>query len=456
MQPLLRELLDLGLVDVGDNDAWYDFLDKASDKLAQHFLKNPAKAIPAILVAMDEDAGQDDPSFQHAEDVLREDWKGLRSRFKERPRPLLRILLFDALKRAAEKSAPLASALWLTSNRIFTHLKFGRERGPFARELTAYAERLERMARALENDQNSNRVPRMTSVNLPAPPKLDSQVIKDKEFLPLLFAAVGPSSPAGQPAVAQFTRSHWQSENTTNSAPNSTWPNSNNNWAWAFAPRLEEIIASAVNAGNGRLADRIALFMSQVSAVMQQTLEQQAKHVAAVSQQIQQQSNERSLVAKLRTDILWWLEALYSPTLGLSYRDLPPQLAVVTMSHDLFGVVGTCIPTPTSVVHVLGEAVNRLKETGYDRRYSLLETLKKVQEYGPRLRELVSPPTETVGRRPLLQMIETTVYQAAPSEPDLLVQTGLRGDESVSMPELAMWCFQDLQARYLCQKEDKA
>jgi len=453
MQPLLRELLDLGLVDVGDNDAWYDFLEKASEKLAQHFLKNPAKAIPAILVALDDDASQDEPSFQHAEDVLREDWKGLRSRFKERPRPLLRILLFDALNRASEKSAPLASALWLTSSHIFTHLKFGRERDLFARELTAYAERLERMATALENDQNSSSVPRLTSANLPAPPKLNSRVIQDKEFLPLLFASVGPSSPSGQPSVTNFTRSHWQSDNTTNTAPNSTWPNSNNNWAWAFASRLEEIIASAVNTGNGRLAEQISQFMSQLNAVTQQTLEQQVKHIATISQQIQQQNNERSLVAKLRTDVLWWLESLYSPTLRTSYRNLPPQLAVVSMSHDLFGIVGTCIATPVSVVHVLGEAVNRLKETGFDRRYLLLETLAKVQEHGPRLRDLVSPPTKTSGRRPLLQVIETSVYQAAPSERDLLQQTGLRGDETVSMPELAMWCFQDLQARSLCEEE---
>lgn len=454
MQPLLRELLDLGLVDVGDNDAWYDFLEKASEKLAQHFRKNPAKAIPAILVALDDDAGQDEPSFQHAEDVLREDWKGLRSRFKERPRPLLRILLFDALKRAADQSPRLASTLWLSTSYLYPHLRHGRENAPFTRELTAYAEQLEQEVRQLGGEDHTIKSPNLSPAKLPPSLKVDGKVIKDNDFIALLFAAVGPQDPQNQYSGIQFANSHWlNTNNSSGTGPNPHWTNGHQSWCWAFAPRMNEILTSAINTGSQRLADQVTQFATQLSISLQHTLDQQAKQLTSSADQLLQQSNERGEVARLKTDVLWWLEALYSPSLRTSYRNLPPSMAVVAMSHDLFDIVDACLPTPASVAHVLGEAVNRLNETGYDRRYSLLDTLAKVQEHGPQLREIVSAPTEAVGRRPLLQVVETSVYQAAPSERDLLAQTGLRGDETVSMPELAMWCFQDLQARSLCEEE---
>lgn len=457
MQPLLRELLDLGLVDVGDNDAWYDFLEKASEKLAQHFLKNPTKVIPAILVALDDDASQDEPSFQHAEDVLREDWKGLRSRFKERPRPLLRILLFDALHRAGGQSGKLASALWLSANRFYSHLNLGREAASYTRVLTGYAERLEQQATVLGDAEIAVKTPALNPAKLPVAIQIKNQSIQPNELLPQLHAALGPSNPQGQAYTTQFSRSHWRdANNNSDKGPNPYWPNQHQHWCWAAAPRLEEVLISAISVGNQRLTEQITQFASQLGLSIQQVLEQQATQLTNSAQQLLQRSNERSEAAKLKTDVLWWLEALYSPSLRTSYRNLPPSMAVVAMSHDLFDIVDACLPTPASVTHVLGEAVNRLNETGYDRRYSLLDTLKKVQEHGPKLQDIVSAPPEAVGRRPLLQIVETSVYQAAPSERDLLAQTGLRGDGTVSMPELAMWCFQDLQARALCEEESKA
>jgi len=442
MQPLLRELLDLNLVDVGDNDAWYDFLEKASEKLAQHFRKNPAKAIPAILVALDDDAGQYEPSFQHAEDVLREDWKGLRSRFKERPRPLLRILLFDSLHRAATQSASLAAALWLTSNSVCHHFRIGKELALFTRYLTSYVERLEQMVSLRGNQSTSPHMLSIIPPNQLTITKLEGNVIGNNEFLNHIFAAVGPQSPSGQVS-------------STVSPPNPHWPNNNQHWCWELAPRMNTVLTSLINTSNERLADQWTQSINQFIIFVNKSLENQATQITSSEQQFLRKIQERDQTERIKTDVLWWLEALYSPSLRTSYRNLPPSMAVVAMSHDLFDIVDACLPTAASVAHVLGEAVNRLKETGYDRRYSLLETLAKVQEHGPKLRDIVSAPTETVGRRPLLQVIETSVHQSAPSERDLLQQTGLRGDASVSMPELAMWCFQDLQARYLCQKEDE-
>ena len=292
---------------------------------------------------------------------------------------------------------------------------------------------------------------------MPAAIQIKNQSIQPNELLSQLHAALGPNNPQGQAYTTQFSRSHWRdTNNNSDKGPNPYWPNQHQQWCWAAAPRLEEVLISAIGVGNQRLTEQITQFANQLGISIQQVLEQQARQLTTSAQQLLQRSNERSESAKLKTDVLWWLEALYSPSLRTSYRNLPPSMAMVAMSHDLFDIVDACLPTPASVAHVLGEAVNRLKETDYDRRYSLLETLAQVQEHGPKLRDIVSAPPETAGRRPLLQVIETSVHQAAPSERDLLQQTGLRGDDSVSMPELAMWCFQDLQARYLCQNEAEA
>jgi len=376
----------------------------------------------------------------------------LRSRFKDRPRPLLRILIFDALRRAAGQSAPLAAALWLTAESIFPHLKHGREKALFEKVLLSYAQQTEQQAVSSEEGTQVAELPKAKRIKLPAV-ALQGNTIDFNDFSGLMNAAFFAANPADR-----FKLVHPPNNDSGANPYNSQ---QHPHWAMAAASRLTEVMALVVNASSQRLATQINGQLAELIATTKQILEQHAADLYAGVQAQQQQARNQSV--RLKTDVLWWLESLYSQTLRRSFRTLSPPIASVAMPYDLFGSINTSIPTPASVIHVVGEAVTRLKDVSDAQRYPLRQLLHQIHEHREQLQPLIeghksakSRAKGFAGRRPLLYVIEATVLNALPPDDAVQAQTGLAEDVTLTLPELAMWCFRDLEARHLCKSQGAA
>jgi hypothetical protein len=149
-----------------------------------------------------------------------------------------------------------------------------------------------------------------------------------------------------------------------------------------------------------------------------------------------------------RTNLLWWKEALFSPSTRCSYRDLSPEAAAPLMAFDLHQQIPTF--SPASVTAFLFEAVHSLPTVDPRKTCSIHELVAMAREDDGlvALREngadLVSSPA---GRGPLLALIAHPEARASHAEREEFRRlTGLGPETELTLPDWAVWVFRELQA----------
>jgi GTPase-associated system helical domain len=148
-----------------------------------------------------------------------------------------------------------------------------------------------------------------------------------------------------------------------------------------------------------------------------------------------------------RTNLLWWKEALFSPSARISYRDLPPTAAAAQMAFDLHQQVPTF--SPASVSAFLFEAVIGLPAVEPGKTYAIRDLVEKAQTHGSlaALRsagaDLIGPPE---GPGPVMALIAHPDGPAARAEADFRRLTGVPIDAQLTLPSWATWVFRELQA----------
>lgn len=146
---------------------------------------------------------------------------------------------------------------------------------------------------------------------------------------------------------------------------------------------------------------------------------------------------------QLRLDALWWSEALYSPTLGQSYRELKPEVAALVMAQDLLQVVS--LPAPASVAHLLAETVQRLPSAGYEIKKPIREWLELLRQCtGKPALEFAAVPKN--GRLSLRDIFAWAVSDQTWDTTQALQQAGIEAAHEISLPALARALFRQEQA----------
>lgn len=453
--PLLQELLDVGLIELNGDDARYGYIQETATALGKHFVQNPGDSIPAILVAMDDQAGDDEPQLKRAEDLLKTLWKTLRNIHKERPRSMLRCIIFDALRQAGEQSSTVAAAVALTAESVYPHLRLGAEKEIFQRVLSDFSEAMEKQSAQISN---SEMLPQSGISNKPVtlkipPLSINDALISALDYYTIVAGAAGPHDHRGAISGAIYEQPLWNQNSGENQNANALWPSNNGAWVGAFGFRMAEVLARAVNAGTKGLIVQLKSAVEVWRTSVEVELKQKIDNLDLNTKQYLERNQEQAEYARLKTDVLWWLESLYSTSQRQSYRDMPAPKAAILMTWDLFRLVDRRLPTPASLTYVLAEAVSRLKEgDNPPSRLPILELLRQVHAQCSNLRGYIAPSDGVSGRRPLLLVVEASIHHNVPSADELRNQTGLWAEATLSLPELAMWCFRDLQARQLCRK----
>ena len=148
-----------------------------------------------------------------------------------------------------------------------------------------------------------------------------------------------------------------------------------------------------------------------------------------------------------RTALLWWKEALFSPSARMSYREMATFDAAVLMAFDMHRHIPTF--SPASVAAFLRETVISLPTIDQEQRVPIRELVEKTQSAGvlAELRtetgKLVSVPA---GRGSILGLI---------GHPDAVRQiddygfrnlVGVKPDTMLTLPDWSVWMFRELQA----------
>lgn len=424
MAEVLQELVGAGLIDKLDGeDSRFEKMSRASSKLAADFRKSRHLLVPAILAGLDTAVSATDPLILKANNALIAEWPTVTTVHVDMPVMLLRGLLLDACFQAGEGSN--AAILWLVAANTLPYSQLGREESIVHKMLLNFAGEMEKEATALFQD-----VPTKSSVaaNAAKPSKAAkpeaSFVFERAEFSAAIGAALGPHGVSG-----------------TALGPNPTphWPGTNAHWVEDASKRLALAIGNQI--------ESLAVGLSGQQDVVDQMMKLHLKMIRTSQQEAAEAHSRAGLSEKLRVDILWWFETLYSPSLRKSYRELDPKLAAIVMATDLLLLCPAI--APASVAHILAEAVDRLRRASYDSPMELAEILNDLKSLGRQLpagwlTENFKIPVE--GRLCIRDTAVLALSAQSSDTTDLLRRATLPVDSKISLPEFAKAIFRQEQA----------
>jgi hypothetical protein len=425
---VLLRFLSNGLIDVGGDDAKLEKLTLTASDLAGSLKKSPSKALAYALVAFDPQAPADDPVVVEALAALKKRWATYVNTFSGPPVAVVRAMLLDALAQAAADDDRVGVAFVASARNTLPFMEAGDERAIWADVVTEIEERVDARAESEWATPSSIAVPAMAF----DAPKLEAPTVTTTR------ANVDRLKKGFRAAAGPHFHDPQQGNVVTNGNP--YWPQNNpTQWATEFGDRMAEAVAHGIDAvveettlEQADLSEPFRALAASVSSYVGNTL----NAVSAATAGLQR-----------RTNLLWWKEALFSPTTRVSYRDLPPASAAALMAFDLHQQVPTF--SPASVAAFLFEAVVGLPSIDQEKTYAIRELVAEAQAEAElaALRgagaDLVAPPE---GRGPLVALIAYPDAPASRAEGEFRRLTGVPPDAQLTLPGWATWMFRELQA----------
>lgn len=415
-EDLLTDLLSVGLIDIGDSDERYGYLNAAATSLASELAGDPAAVAPMVLVAMDDRASPDEAVFARAEEAMLQKWKMLRQRFKDRPLTLFRIVMLAAVDRAVRSDSRTCAIAALTGASALRYFVHGNERPVVDRAVRGWCAAAEEAAVATWKAKSSLSI-EVEADDFTLPYKKPEEFTADR-FLAACERAAGP-------------------HNATNKAqpnPNPHFPNAAPQWSYEFAPRMAAALAETANQASNVWQELVQSGLVEAIAGAAQRLSTNLKRIASELETVHTAAN-------LRNELLWWSESLYSPTHHCSYRDLPPGISSLLMARDLLSIAQ--IPNPGSVHSFFREAVSRAFP-GVEPR-PIARWFEEITQHGKELRSLFETPDLPVGRVALGHLLQRAVHERIDAG-DLLSRCGIDAETSIGLSELATWYLRDQEA----------
>jgi hypothetical protein len=428
MTELLTELLKAGLIEnLNGDDERLEKMAKAAKTVAKNLCEHAPKLIRAILAGLDPDIPSDDPAIVESEVALVAEWKSMRSVYSSTPVNLLRAILLEACNQAATEGNN-AAILWLTAANTLPFLRLGKEDPILRQMLDAWAMRMEELS--LVNHIMPLNQAEQVAFNIPEPAELimpDPKEVDRANLLKRVLATAGPNDQQGQPIASS----------------NPHWSNQPQSWSHEFSTRMSTLLADELDS----LASDVNTFQAEANQQIQVFQNELIERVnKAMNSQLRWVQENRQ-AEQIRVNALWWSEALYSPSLRDSYRELAPPLAAVVMVIDLLD--GVAKPSPASVGYLLAEAVNRLPEAGFKQKVTLPDFLNSLYENHAELPktwlDALTPPPEE-GRLSLRDLILLVLTGKQHDIDATILRIGACDNIKMSLPEFAHALFRQEQA----------
>lgn len=421
-QELLLKFLEIGAIDLKGDDIKLDKLRSTAKDLSATLRKAPSKTASFTMVAADPNIASTDPTVDEAMIALRKQWETVANAFTGRPVGILRAILLDAIVQAARSDDAIAVAFVNTARNALAHAETSNEAEIWREAVSEIEAKVDARAEA------EWATPEMVTVDPlqytpPAPVSTDYEAptVDRSELQAKIHSAAGP----------------WGSNN-----PNRYhFQNNAQGWSQDFADRMSTAIAEAL--------DGMAKELAPAPVDLSGPLSTLAKAVTAHVDKALASFSGATAGLQRRTNLLWWKEALYSPSAHASYLDLPPFEASALMALDLHEQVPTY--SPASVSAFLREAIrclpadNGAQDNG-ERDLASLVHDAKTTEYMQPFRTLAGQYTPApVGRGPLLSLIGHPQVSGAVEATTLRALAGLDASTKLTPSDWGTYLFRELQ-----------
>ena len=426
-EDVLLRFLGKGLINVGGDDDKLGHLRQTAVDLAGILREMPAKATPYALVAFDPDVPTSDPTIVEVEDALRNRWETYVNTFSGTPVTVLRAMLLDALVRACGQDDTVAVAFVASARNVLPFTAADGEQEIWTEILLEIERRVEERA---EREWATPASISMPDVRFDSPSvveiRIRSKKTNDTTLKPMFEAAAGPHSidPHGS---------------QTNTGGNPHWPGGNIHWVHEFGTRTAQTVAEAINRAIGGLS----VEGGDLPGIAREMMAVVSEHLTTTLRAV----SDASAGLQRRTNLLWWKEALFSPSAGVSYRDISTSDAAVLMAFDMYRHIPTF--SPASVAAFLREAVIALPTIDQGQEIPVRKLVKMTRD-AEVLNELRTEASKLIaapkGRGSILGLIghPDAVPQVDHSRFRDLV--GVHPDTMLTLPDWSVWLLRELQA----------
>ena len=414
-QTLLQRFFDASLIPSETTDERLTHYQAAAADLAKRFGESPRDAVSASRVAIDPNCPATDPWFDTVQEAVKVHWKTFLAKNHDAPRQICRAILLEALNKVAEDDWTATLAIWNASSNLLPHLGDGPEQAITREFISGLGDESE------THSSEEWRIGATAPKNLPEfeikLPAIKTIKVDEAELTNGFSDAAGPHNA--------------QSQSFGN--PNPVWPNSANRWAYEFPPRAASAVATSVNKALAATSPTIKGLSDQLAPALKKHADALGKWAISSAQR-----NERF------TALLWWKQALYSPSLQRSYRKLSPAGTVIALSFDIAGVSGA--PVPLSVEYFLRESI---RNVWFEDPKLTLAELVSAAKTG----DAVDPclPTSPSGSPHRISIREflSLVRQGGPYDETVAAYTGVVPSTSLSVSEWAVWLLRERLAEIL-------
>lgn len=419
-QSLLQRFFDASLIPADTDDDRLGHYQTAAADLAERFGETPSDAVSASRVAIDPKCPASEPWFAVVQDAVKVHWKTFLANHHDGPRQICRAILLEALSIAVAKDENLSAAVWNTTSSLLPHLGSGPEQNITREFISKLGDECEAYSSEVwQIGGSSGDKPPVFEIKLLA---VKASKVDETELTNGLSDAAGPHNA--------------QSKNFGN--PNPQWSNGAPNWSYEFAPRASKTIAAEVNKA-----------LSAVSPMLKGVSEQLApalnKYATALGTWVidSTQRNEQF------TTLVWWKQALYSPSLKRSYRGVSAPVISIATSFDLSAVSGA--PVPVSVEFFLREVIHALAPDNPRLTLGdLVEALRTTDSIEPCL---PSPPTGPAHRVSLREFL-ALARQGTPPVEAVPTYVGIELATALAISEWTVWLLRERLADILVTTEN--
>lgn len=419
----LMRFLDIGAIDLKGDDSRLDKLRATAKDLSAVLKKAPAKTISFTMVAADPGVASDDPTIKEAMEALRKQWETVSNAFSSPPVAILRAVLLSAIVQAARADESISVAFVNTARNALVHTETADEAvvwreavGEIEAKVDARAEQEWATPEMITVDPLQYTPPAAVALKFKAP-TVDREALQSK-----IQRASGPwgGSPSNQ---------HVPSNNPQP-------------WAASFAAMMATAIADELEALGKGLAPAPVDLTGPLTTI--------ANAVTAHVENALASFSGATAGLQRRTNLLWWKEALYSPSVHESYIDLPAFEAAALMALDLHEQVPTY--SPASVSAFLRETIRCLPADpgctgGGKQEIATLVSIARTAEFMQPFRNLAAQYVQAAtGRGPLLSVVGHPQSPTTIDAATLRALAGLDASTKMTPAEWGTYLFRELQS----------
>ena len=425
---VLLRFVTQNLIDVGGDDTKLDKLRQAAADLAEILKEAPAKTLAFSLTAFDPEVPEEDPTVAEAAAALRGRWETYANTFAPTPVAVFRAILMAALVQAARDNEAVAVGFAVCARNLLPFMELGGEQEIWANVLDEVERNVEERAEAEWLTPASINLPKVKlgpitlDQSRVSGPKVNRNDLTEK-----FRAAAGPSFHSPEDGQRDSTEG------------NPYWPNNSEEWVYEFGQRLAKAVCEAIDKTTKNLSVEntgLSEATGNLAAAISTQLEATVKAVSGATAGLQR-----------RVGLLWWKEALFSPSARKTYRELPAPAAAALMAFDLYRQIPAF--SPVSVTAFLRETVATLPKLDGDRKApirALVEDAGQACILGELRTEAAKLVTAPVGRGPLLSLIGYPELLSKTDDCGFRDLVGVKPDSQLSLSDWSVWLLREFQA----------